>query len=565
MEYNTNRTMYECFYDSVKKRQDNDCIYFFGRTLSWNEFSQMVDECAAAMVATGVKEGDRITICAPNIPQAFAAIYATNKIGAICNMLHPLSVKSEAEHAMGLTHSKFAFCFDVSERAFDGMDITLVKCRTNTYFEKTPMGALRAFGYKQMIKKKVVNASVTSKYEWTDFVKLGKQYIAENGVPETKGSGDATAAIMFTGGTTGLPKGVMLSNKAINTLSKQMDRVIGNKEIANGIDISGFDPDSDCMLTSLPVFHGFGFGFCMHVSFIEGIPQAIFPQFDAKTCSKAIKKHKINFIFGVPDFFEKVYKAGYLNDVDMSNFKLIGSGGDVVPTSLVKKYNALLEKNGASVKFVVGYGLTECVTCCTFTDPHEDAAPGAVGRTIPDATAMICKVGTTEPANGEDGELCITGNTLMQGYYNDPEETDKMLIKHDDGKIWLHTGDMCNMDETGTIFYRQRLKRVYKISGYLVYPSFIEETMREMPEIYDCCLIGVPNGDKTDLKLYVVKHKRYFSMDETEFKAKIRVFAEEHLSKWSVPKEIEFIDELPRTKVGKVDFKVLDAMNKPQQ
>lgn len=551
MAYNTERTMYQGLEASIQERGKADCIYFFGAKLNWDQFGEMVDVCAAAMVANGVKEGDRITICAPNIPQTFAAIYATNKIGAICNMLHPLSVKSEAEHAVNLTGSKFAFCFDVSERAFDGMPITLIRCCTNTYFEKTPMGLVRTFGYKQKIKKKVVDAKVDKKMEWTDFLAQGKEYIAQNGVPETKGTPESTASIMFTGGTTGLPKGVMLSNAAINHLSYELFDVINND----------FDKENDCMLTALPVFHGFGFALCMHVSFLAGISQAIFPQFDARGCSSAIKKHHINFIFGVPDFFEKVYKAGYIKNMNMSHIKLIGSGGDVVPYSLTKKYDDLLAKNGAPVHFVTGYGLTECVTVCSFTDIHREAPQGCIGQCCLNVEAVTVKVGTTEEVKGEDGELCIHAPTLMQGYYNDPEETQKMLMQHEDGKTWLHTGDMCFIDEKKDIYYRQRLKRVFKISGYLVYPSFIEEAMRSMNRIYDCCVIGVDKSGKTELKLYVVKHKKAFNDNEEELTASILKHANDHLSKWSVPKTVEYIDALPRTKIGKVDFKVLQAMN----
>lgn len=551
MAYNTERTMYQVLEDSIKERSNADCMFFFGTTLSWNAFGDMVNSCAAGMLANDVKEGDRVTICAPNIPQALAAIYATNKIGAICNMLHPLSVKSEAEHAVKLTGSKFAFCFDVSERAFDGMDLTLIRCRTNTYFEKTPMGMIRSFGYKQKIKSKVVDAKVSKKMEWTELLEQGNAYIAKNGAVATKGTPDSTASIMFTGGTTGLPKGVMLANNAINHLSYELFAVIGDD----------FDKEKDGMLTALPVFHGFGFALCMHVSFLAGIAQAIFPQFDAKTCSKSIKKHKLNFIFGVPDFFEKVYKAGYLNDMNMSHIKLIGSGGDVVPYSLTKKYDDLLEKNGSKVHFVSGYGLTECVTVCTFTDIHREAPQGCIGQCCLNVEAMTVKVGTTQEVKGEDGELCISAPTLMKGYYNDQEETDKMLVKHADGKIWLHTGDMCFIDEKKDIYYRQRLKRVFKISGYLVYPSFIEEGMRNMDKVYDCCVVGIEKDGKTTLKLYVVKHKKAFGDNETELTAKILNFAEENLSKWSVPKSIEYIEELPRTKIGKVDFKVLQALN----
>lgn len=547
MAYNTARTMYEGFKESADKRKDAPCFYYYGATLTWNEVSDMIDTCAAAMVACGVKKGDRVTICAPNMPQCIVAIYAVNKIGAVASMLHPLSVKSEAEYAVKLVGAKFAFCFDVSEKAFDGMDITLVKCPTAYYFPKTLMGTIYKMGYKKKIKGKTAPANVTTKYDWADFLKLGKQYIKENGVPETQGGAYDTAAIMMTGGTTGNPKGVMLHNDAINSLSYQLFDVIDDK----------FDVDTDCMLTALPVFHGFGFALCMHVSMLAGIAQSLFPQFDARMCSSAIKKYHINFVFGVPDFFEKVYKAGYLKGVDMSTMKLIGSGGDVVPYSLTEKMDRLLKENGAGVHFVSGYGLTECVTVCTFTDPHREAPQGCIGIPCYRIETMTVKPGTTEEVKGEDGELCVYGPTLMQGYYHDEEETNKVLVKHDDGKVWLHTGDMCFIDEKGDIYYRQRLKRVYKISGYLVYPSFIEESFRVMPEIYDCCVIGKEYNGKTALKLFVVKNKKFKNDDDETLIGKIKEFGLQNLSKWSVPREIVFIDELPRTKIGKVDFKKL--------
>ena len=357
---------------------------------------------------------------------------------------------------------------------------------------------------------------------------------------------------MMTGGTTGNPKGVQLCNEAINNLSYQLCDVVENV-----LDMK-CDPKSDAMLTALPVFHGFGFALCMHVSICTGMPQSLFPQFDAKMCSDAIKKYGINYIFGVPDFFEKVYKAGYLNGIDMSNMKLIGSGGDVVPYSLTEKMDRLLKENGAHCHFVSGYGLTECVTVCSFTDPRREAPQGCIGIPCYNVEAMTVKPGTTDEVKGEDGELCIYAPTLMEGYYHDPDETAKVLVKHNDGKVWLHTGDMCYIEqETGDIYYRQRLKRVYKISGYLVYPSFIEEAYRAMAEIYDCCVIGVGEEGQTKLKLFVVKNKKFKNDDEEMLKKKIIEFGMQNLSKWSVPKIIEFIDALPRTKIGKVDFKVL--------
>lgn len=553
-KYNVKTTMYQQFENSAKERRDNPCLHYYNNTLSWNETSELIDKCAAALVANGVKKGDRVVICLPNMPQCVAAVYAVNKIGAVASMLHPLSVKSEADYTIKLVDAKFAFCFDVSEKAFtDNPDLTLIKCKTATYFPKNPMGMIYNLAFKKKIKGKTAPAENLKKFvEWTDFIKEGEDYITANGVPATETAPLETAAIMMTGGTTGNPKGVMLTSEAINNLSYELVDVV--EQVLN----MKINQDTDGMLTALPVFHGFGFALCMHVSMCVGMAQALFPSFDAKMCSDAIKKYHLNYIFGVPDFFEKVYKAGYLKGIDMSSMKLIGSGGDVVPYSLTEKMDRLLKENGARVHFVSGYGLTECVAVCTFTDPRREAPQGCIGVPCYNVEAMTVKPGTTEKCEGEDGELCIYAPTLMQGYWNDPDETAKMLVEHEDGKVWLHTGDMCFIDERGDIYYRQRLKRVYKISGYLVYPSFIEETYRAMAEIYDCCVIGKEDGGKTMLKLFVVKNKKYTHDDEAQLVEKIKQFGEQNLSKWSVPREIVFIDALPRTKVGKVDFKVLN-------
>ncbi len=552
-KYDVNKTMYQKFKESADKRKENPCFYYYNNTISWTQAQTMVDECAAAMLANGVQKGDRVIICAPNMPQCICAVYAVNKIGAIASMLHPLSVASEAQYCKNLVGAKFAFCFDVSEKAFAGMeDLILVKCKTATYFPKTPYGFIANMLYKKKIKGKTAPAKGVKKLiEWNDFLKEGRKYLKENTVTPADDP-QATAATMMTGGTTGNPKAVMLNSYAINSLSYQLVDVV---DTTIKMDI---DPDKDAMLTALPVFHGFGFALCMNVSMCVGMPQSLFPQFDAKMCSDAIKKYHINYIFGVPDFFEKVYKAGYLKGVDMSTMKLIGSGGDVVPYSLTEKMDRLLKENGSKFHFATGYGLTECVTVCTFTDMKREAPQGCIGLPCYNIETMTVKPGTTQEVTGEDGELCVYGPTLMQGYWNDPEETAKVLVKHDDGKVWLHTGDMCYITpETGDIYYRQRLKRVYKIAGYLVYPSFIEESYRAMAEIYDCCAIGVGKEGKTTLKLFVVKNKNFKNDDEEELTNKIIEFGKQNLSKWSVPKQVEYIDELPRTKIGKVDFKVL--------
>lgn len=550
-KYDVEATMYQKFASIANERGNKPCLYYYNNTISFSQVKEMIDLAAAGLIANGCKKGDRVIVCAPNTPQCIAAIYAINKIGAIASMLHPLSVASEAQYAKNLVGAKFAFCFDVSEKAFAGMeDVTVIKCPTAEYFPKSIYGVLANMTYKKKIKGKTAPATGVKKLmSWSQLLKDGKSN-KDSVIVET--DPQTTAVTMMTGGTTGNPKAVMLSNYNVNSLSYELVDVVDTTLHM------AVDPDNDCMLTALPVFHGFGFALCMHVSMITGIPQAIFPQFDAKMCSDAIKKYKINYVFGVPDFFEKVYKAGYLKNVNMSTMKLIGSGGDVVPYSLTEKMDRLLKENGAKTHFTTGYGLTECVTCCTFCDMTREAPQGCIGLPCYNIETMTVKPGTTERVEGEDGELCVYGPTLMQGYWNDPEETAKVLVEHEDGRVWLHTGDMCCITpDTGDIYYRQRLKRVYKIAGYLVYPSFIEESYRAMAEIYDCCAIGIGEEGKTQIKLFVVKNKKYKDDDEAKLTEKIIQFGKQNLSKWSVPAVVEYIDELPRTKIGKVDFKVL--------
>lgn len=555
LERNTDQTMYEVLKGTAARRKDKDCIFFYGIRLSFGDFFEMVQQCAAAMRENGVKQGDRITICMPNIPQALAAVYATNAVGAICNLLHPLSAKAEVAHAVNLTGSKFAFCFDVSEKAFDGMDMTLIKCSTSTYFENKPSGWVRTLGFKYKIRGKTAPANVTKKIEWTDFIKEGKELL-KKGPFQHVGKGEDTAAIMYTGGTTGSPKGVMLSNIAINSLAYMMFSV----PCATGQE---FELDEDGMLTALPIFHGFGFAVCMHVPICLGIRQVIFPTFDAKACSHAILKHKLTLILGVPAFYEKVYKAGYLKDKDLSYVKLLASGGDVVPHTLSVKMDKMLAEGGCKNHFVTGYGQTECVTVCTLENASRPSKAACLGEACEGMQIKTVRMGTTEEVVGEDGELCVWGPTLMQGYYNDPEETAKTLKLHPDGKVWLHTGDLCMVSENGDVYYRQRIKRVLKISGYLVYPSFIEETLRNLDAIGDCCVIGDETNGRTSVKLYVVpKHALKNQAEKDALTEKIVAYAVENLSKWSVPRTVEYLeDDLPRTKVGKVNFKALEEMN----
>lgn len=538
-------TLYEQMHASALKNPQGTALLFYGTTLSYRQLDELVDQCAAGLLALGVKPGDRVTVCMPNLPQTVAAIYAVNRIGAVCNMLHPLSTSDEVRHGVELVRSSVAFCFDLSEKAFDGLDITLIRCKTCDFFEKTPMGWIRGKVYTHSVRQKVGTAHVSQSLTWNQFLKQGEIWSSSHSLPDAASDSEATAAIMYTGGTTGLPKGVMLSNAAINALSFQLFPVLGEARRSDG------------MLGALPVFHGFGFAFCMHTAMAAGIRLALIPRFDAKECCRIITKQRLTFLFSVPSFFERLLKCGLLDGKDLSFVRFIGSGGDVVSDDLRQKMDKLLSQGGSSCRFLTGYGLTECVTACCFTDPYLSYHTGCIGVPMEGNEMKVVRMGTTETLPEGDGEICVTGPTLMQGYWEDPEETRKVLKRHEDGRIWLHTGDVGCQGEGG-IYFRQRLKRVLKVSGYLVYPSAIEEKLRCSSLVEDCCVVGMDTPKGTRVKAYVVPRREPQNDQERQKWAEdITGFSREHLNLWSVPAQVEFLSELPHTKLGKVDYKAL--------
>ena len=541
-------TMYEQLHATVERYPNSTALIYYGTHLSFSQLDDLVNGCAAGLKALGVKKGDRVTICMPNLPQTIAVIYAVNKIGAVCNMLHPLSAASEVKHGVELVKSKVAFCFDISEKAFDGLPVTLICCKTAQFFEKTPVGFVRGKVYLHRTKDKRAPAQVGHKLSWQGFLDGGKSYLKRHGIPPTVGTRDDTAAIMYTGGTTGSPKGVMLSNDAVNHLSFQMFPIA--KDVLA----------SDGMLGALPVFHGFGFALCMHTAMCVGMRYALIPRFDPKDCCSMILKEKISLIFSVPAFFEGLLKCGGLKGQDLSFIRLVGSGGDMVSDDLKARMDALLKEGGSNTYLISGYGLTECVTACTMAPPAEKVGTGCVGTPFDGNEMKVVRLGSTEAVLEEDGEICITGPTLMKGYWQDEEETAKVLKRHADGKLWLHTGDIGRIGRDGQLYFKQRLKRVLKVSGYLIYPSVIEERLRCNSLVEDCCVVGVQTASGTKVKAYVVPQRPAKTQTEQELLAEeLKRYSSQTLNRWSIPAQVEFLPELPRTKIGKVDFKALEA------
>jgi long-chain acyl-CoA synthetase len=486
----------------------------------------------------------------PNCPQIVLCFYALNRIGAIASMIHPLSSVGEIAFYIKDSGSKAVVSLDAfygkfeevrKEVAFETLVLTSVKDALSPVMK---LGFALTQGRK--IPKVPKDADVLY---WNAFLAGAKQR-DESCFVESRG-GDA-AVILFSGGTTGTTKGILLSNLNFNALALQTC-AMGNCVI----------PGSR-MLAAMPMFHGFGLGVCIHTMLIAGVTAILVPRVSVESYAKLLKKEKPHYIAGVPTLYEGITRNPYMDGVDMSQLLGVFSGGDTLSIELKKKFDSFLAEHGATVQVREGYGTTECVTASCLT-PYDMYREGSIGLPFPDTYYKIVKPGTTdEVPYGEDGEICLCGPSVMLEYINQPEETANVLKKHADGHTWLHTGDLGNMDADGFLFFRQRIKRLIITSGYNVYPSQVENAIDAHEKVLMSCVIGVPDSYKIQkIKAFVVLRPNV--LPTPILKTEILAHCEKLVAKYAMPYDIEFRSELPKTLVGKVAYTVLEKEEQEKQ
>ena len=535
-------------YDKVAEIAENYPDYiaydFMGGKVKYKDFIKKVDDCARALAAIGVKEDERVTICMPNAPQAVIMFYAINKIGAIANMVHPLSSEKEIEFYLKESASVVCITLDQFYGKFErirgnvplrSLIITSIKDVLSPVKRK---GYYLAQGRK--IKKVPANAEIVW---WEKFLRDGSHYHGPYHVERKAGD---PAVILYSGGTTGTTKGILLSNLNFNALSQQ---IIATNPM--------FKP-GDKMLAVMPIFHGFGLGVCIHSMLASGGRCLLIPRFNPKSYAKLIKKHRPNFIAGVPSLYEALLRLNTLDRVDLSCLKGVFSGGDSLSVELKKRFDAFLKDHNATIPVREGYGTTECVTASCLTPSHW-AKEGSIGLPFPDTFYKIVKPGTEEEVPyGEEGEICLAGPTVMMEYINNPEETANTLRRHADGLTWVHTGDLGMMDEDGFIYFRQRIKRMIVTNGYNVYPSQIENVLDAHPYVHMSGVIGIPDPLKMQKVMAFVVLKPGVKVSEEQARNEILEHCRKYIAKYAMPADIEFREDLPKTLVGKVAYRVLE-------
>ena len=529
-----------------KRAQENpdlDAYIFFGKKTSYGRMMDDINQCAKGLKAIGVKKGDRVTVALPNCPQGVTIFYAINMIGAVASMIHPLSSEKEIEFFINDSKSVMAITLDQFYGKFDAIRKNV--CIRNLVITsiKDVVSLPVKIGYNLTEGRKHDKVPKDADIIlWKDLMGKGRTYVGE--YRDENDAGDASV-ILYSGGTTGLNKGILLSSYNFNALAMQTAGVNPNYKVG------------DRMLTVMPIFHGFGLGISVHTILVHGGCCILVPRFTPQSYAKLMMKYKCNYIAGVPALFEALIRMPKMENVDLSFLKGMFSGGDSLSIELKKKVDNYLYEHNSSIQVREGYGTTECVTASCLTPIHT-AVEGSIGLPMPDMFYKIVEPGTeNELPYGETGEICLAGPTVMLGYLDQPEETANTLRTHADGMTWVHTGDLGSMDDRGFVYFKQRLKRIIITNGYNVYPSQLENAFDAHEKVHMSCIIGVPDPiKKQKVKAFIMLKPGIKPSDDV--KSELMEYAKKNISKYALPYDIEFREDLPKTLVGKVAYRKLE-------
>ena len=533
----TDLTMYQAVLEMANKYPNDLAIYYQGTKISFRELIKRIDKTADILYhRLGIKENDVILISQPNIPETVVLFYAVNKIGAISNLIHPFTPFIKVKEIMEKTNAKVAFLFEQRiAKEVDKYRELVDKVFVTRVEDDLPL--LKRFAYHFFMNFKIrkkLGKQKSIRFPGFNYVSELKPYNKET---PTVNQANKCSVFLPSGSTTGKPKTICLTDRSFNYIAMHTDSFMSlSKEQLRG----------HKMLSILPSFHGFGLCMTMHVPLTNGFASVLIPRFRPKKVVKVMNAIKPSVICGVPTIYEKLLlEPSFVNSKSLKHLHCCFCGGDTLSNELLNNFNNVMRQAGSKCRLFQGYGLTEAiaVNCVNTFETNRD---GSLGKPIPGASFKIVDKQGDEAPRNQIGEIILKSDAIMLGYYQDDEAT-KQCIK--DG--YLFTGDLGYMDEDGFIFFKQRKKRVVKVSGVAVFPSEVEQVISSLPEVNSCAAIRIPNAKlQHSIKAVVVAN----NVDESSFKEKIIETCRKNLIKWSVPTEIEFRNYLPLTPLGKVDF-----------
>ena len=524
MEYDQG-TIFQAMEKAANRFPDYIAYEFMGTKVTYRKLLEQVRLCARAYKAIGVRNGDRVTLALPNCPQAVLSFYALSCIGAIANMVHPLSAQNELEFFINESESVTVVTLDQFYNKIEAIRRNTKLLNIVIASVKDELSPALRTGYMLTEGRKIAKIPKDAPIiRWKKFMNYHKYWEWEY---QYDTEPDDTAVILYSGGTTGRTKGIELTNLNFNALGAQI--IATNPMFRPG----------DVMLAAMPVFHGFGLGVCIHAMLISGGTSSLVPRFTPKSYSKLITRNKCNFIAGVPTLYEALIHEPSMTGADLSRLKGVYSGGDSLSIGLKKSIDKFLYDHGSPVQVREGYGATETVNACCLTPPTM-FKEGSIGIPFPDTYFKIVKPGTEEEMPyGEEGEILVAGPTAMKGYLKHPDETADTVKVHADGMRWVYTGDLGYMDEDGFVYFRGRIKRMIVSSGYNIYPAEMENILDASEMVHMSCVIGVPDPYRMQkVKAFVVLEPGYEPNEET--RKQLMDYCRKNISKYAMPYKIEF-------------------------
>ena len=537
-------TIYEYLWENNKDHLDDVALNYFDRKITYGELFENIEKAAKGYSALGVSAGDIVTICAVTIPETIYTLYGLNRLGVICNMVDPRTSTDGIKSYIKEVNSKIVVTIDVAYpkivEAVKGTDVKNIVVISPADSLPQP----KKFLFKAFKSAKIPDDNLHIK--WKDLAVQGKE-ISSNYIDYQKGT---CCTIVHTGGTTGTPKGVMLSNDNINAAAVQAI-------------LAGFDFQRiHSWLNIMPPFIAYGIGNGLHLPLVTGMEVIIIPSFDPNKFVDLLNKYRPNHMVGVPSHYGNIITNPKITKQDLSYIIAPVVGGDAMDVSLEKEVNDFLSNHKCTYPVCKGYGMSEVAAAVCACSSHECNKIGSVGTPWPKTVMSVFEIGTeTELKTGEIGEICITGPNTMIGYYNNETATNEILVKHSDGKIWVHSGDIGYIDEDGFVFIMDRIKRmIIRHDGFKIFPSQIENVISKCNSVNACCAVGVTDKSHSQGKLPIIFVVKSGNESDDAVKSELFELCKKELPEYAQPIDFVFVDALPLTPIGKIDYRALETL-----
>lgn len=534
-------TAYQYMREINKDRLNEPALHYYGADITHKELIDRIEECADAYTAMGVKKGDVVSFLSVAVPETIASIYALNKIGAAANTIDPRMdintirkmIKGSNSHILVTIDVAYPKVEKIKEDLKNHTIIVQSAARSLPFFKKVAM--------KMAVRTKIPYGDKLMKFD--EFLSRGKGTKSV----EVPYQGDATVAITYTGGTTGIPKGTMLTNDSMNAVALNFIHCDARRE------------DNNRYLGIIPVFSAYGMVCGMHMPLCMRFTLVPIPKFVPNTIGKLVKQFRPQVVISTPVFIELLINSKEVKNMDLSFLYTLASGGDTMNEGLEKKLTQFMEEHNMKYPLAQGYGMTELSAAATFC-VNRIYKPGSVG--VPSLTTTVS---IFDPDTGEElgyneiGEVCVTGPSMMKGYFQAEEETSIVMKQHDDGLTWIHSGDLGYMDDDGFLFIIGRIKRmITRFDGHKVFPINMEGLIAGREEVKNCSVIGVNDREHSQGQYPLALVEFVAGVDKEQACKEIFKYCDEQIEERGKPVAVLPIDEIPLTGMGKNDAKTLE-------